>query len=132
MIDDEVRGYQRIGAFGICAHVAQRIAHGGQIDNARNAGEILQQHSSRTEVNLLRRRADLPGRHVFDIGRLHGRAVFGAQQVLEQDLDGVGNASDVRAAFFQRFQCVVLILAASDLERRSSTKAIRLCHLISL
>ena len=69
MIDHQIGRDQRIGALGIGAHVAQRVAHGGQIDHAGHAGEILQQHARRAEVDLLRRRADLPGRDVFDVGR---------------------------------------------------------------
>ncbi len=114
VIDHQVGGNERIGALGIGAHCAQRIAHGRQIDHARNAGEILQQHAGRAEVDFLRWRADFPFRDVLDIGRLDGRAVFGAQQIFEQNLDGIGNAGDVRAALFQGFERVVAVLAASD------------------
>ncbi len=76
MIDHQIGGDQRIGALGIGAHVAQRIAHGGQIHHAGNAGEILQQHARRAEVDLLGLRADFPLGDVLDIGRLHGRARF--------------------------------------------------------
>ncbi len=132
VIDHQIGGDERIRALGIGAHRAQRIAHGRQIHHAGNAGEILQQHAGRAEVDLLRWRADFPFRHVLDVGRLHGRAVFGAQQVFEQNLDGIGDARDVRAALFQGLERVVAVLAAPDRQCGSSTKAIRLWHLLSL
>ena len=32
---------------GIAAEVAHRVAHGGEVDHGRNAGEVLQQHARR-------------------------------------------------------------------------------------
>ena len=104
MIDHQIGGDERIGAFGIGAHCAERIPHGRQIDNAGNAGEILQQHAGRAEVDFFRLGADFPFRDVLDIGCLDGGAVFSAQQVFDQNLDGIGNAGDVRAALFQGFE----------------------------
>jgi hypothetical protein len=56
-------------------------------------------------------------------------AVFGAQQVLEQDLDGLRKAGDIQAALLQR---VVAVLAAAGGESGSGSKTIRLWHLFSL
>ena len=54
VIYDQVGGDQRIGEFRIGAQFFQRIAHGSQIDHARYAGEILQQHARRHKGDFLR------------------------------------------------------------------------------
>ena len=54
MVDDEVDGHQRIDLGGIAVQVAHGIAHGGQVDDRRHAGEILHQHARRPV-------GDLPG-----------------------------------------------------------------------
>ena len=46
MVDHQFGGQQRIDFFGIAAEVAHRVAHGGEIDHGRDAGEILQQNAS--------------------------------------------------------------------------------------
>ncbi len=53
VIDDDLHRLQRVYLFRIVAHRDHRVAHGGQVDDARNAGKILQQHAGRTEGDLL-------------------------------------------------------------------------------
>ena len=55
-----------------------------------------------------------------------------AQQIFEQDLDGIRDAGEVGAALLQRFEREVPVLTASDGQGRSSTKAIGLWHLVLL
>src|SRR5690606_39115320 len=70
--------------------VLHRLTHGGQVDHARHAGEVLHDHAGRRELDLggglgvlvpLRQRVDVVGRGV--------QAVLGAQQVLQQHLEAV-------------------------------------------
>ena len=53
VIDDELDRLQRVDFLRIAAHLGHRVAHRGQIDDARHAGEILQQHAGRPEGDLL-------------------------------------------------------------------------------
>ena len=39
-------GCERIDLGRIAAHLLHGVAHGGQIDDGRHAGEILQQHAA--------------------------------------------------------------------------------------
>ncbi len=44
VIDDEIDRHQRVDLFGVAAERLHGVAHGGEIDDRRNAGEILHQH----------------------------------------------------------------------------------------
>ena len=52
VIDDEVDGYERIDFLRIAAEAAHGIAHRGEIDDRRNAGEVLHQHPGRSILDL--------------------------------------------------------------------------------
>ena len=90
VVDDQLGGRQRVDLLRVAAEVGHRLAHGGQVDDARDAGEVLHQHPRRRELDLgvrLGRRVPVGQRpHVVggDVG-----AVLGAQQVLEQHLQRV-------------------------------------------
>ena len=49
VIDDQFDRLQRIDLFRVAAHRRHRVAHRREIDDARNAGKILQQHARRTK-----------------------------------------------------------------------------------
>ena len=53
MIDDELHGLERVYAVGISAKRHDRVSHGGKVDDARNAGEVLQQDPRRHERDFL-------------------------------------------------------------------------------
>ena len=52
MVDDEVDRHQRIDLFRIAAERPHGIAHRGEIDHRRHAGEILHQDARRPEGDL--------------------------------------------------------------------------------
>ena len=52
MIDDELSGNQWIDFFGVAAESFQRVAHGGEVDDRRNSGKILQQDARGHERNF--------------------------------------------------------------------------------
>ena len=53
MVDDEIDRRQRIDLLRIAAERRHGVAHGGEIDHRRHAGEILHQDARRTEGDLL-------------------------------------------------------------------------------
>ena len=53
VVDDEVHGHQRIDLRRIAAELGHAVAHCSEIDDGRHAGEILHQHASRPEADLL-------------------------------------------------------------------------------
>ncbi len=53
VVDDQVGGHERIGAAGVGAHGGKGVAHGGEIDHAGHAGEVLQQDAGGHEADFL-------------------------------------------------------------------------------
>src|ERR1700688_2571407 len=77
MIDDEIDGHLRIDFLGVAAERFHGVAHGGQIDHRRYAGEILHQHARRAERELMLRRLGLePFGKRFDVVLGHRAPVF--------------------------------------------------------
>ena len=82
VVDYQVHRDQRIDPRSITAQFGDGIAHCGQIDHARHAGEILQQHAGWAVLDFFRRfgRVLLPVDHGLDVvGRDGEAAVFKAQ-----------------------------------------------------
>jgi hypothetical protein len=50
VVDDEIDRHQRVDLLGIAAELLHRVAHRGEIDHRRHAGEILHQHARRAEA----------------------------------------------------------------------------------
>ena len=53
MVDDEIDRHQRIDLVRIAAERHHRVAHRGEIDHRRHAGEILHQHARRAKGDLV-------------------------------------------------------------------------------
>ena len=49
MVNDQIDLGQRVDLIGIAAQLCHGRPHGGQIDDRRNAGEVLHQHACRAE-----------------------------------------------------------------------------------
>ena len=87
VVDHQLGGRERVHALGVAAETHDRIAHGREIDDARHAGEILQDDARRREGDLVRRRRlRIPVEQRLDVGARDVDAVFEAQQILEEDL----------------------------------------------
>ena len=72
----------------VAAERLHRVAHGGEVDDGRHAGEVLHQHARRAEGDLVLGLALVvePGGDRLDVVLGDGAAVLVAQQVLEQHL----------------------------------------------
>ena len=87
MVDDEIDRHQRIDLLGIAAERLHGVAHGGEIDHRRDAGEVLHQHARRPERDLAIRGLGLePLRERLQVLLGDAAAVFVAQQILQQHL----------------------------------------------
>ena len=100
----------------IAAERDDAVAHRRQIDHARHAGEVLQQHARRHEGDLLLPpTVEAPRRQRADVVGLDERAVLAAQQVLEQNLQRERQARDVgETGLLERRQAVVVDGLAAD------------------
>ena len=111
VVDHELDRNQRVDLLRLAAQVGHGVAHRGEVDDGRDAGEVLEQDAGRRERDLAVRLVcrDPPG-HGFDI-----RAVAGPKHVLEQDAQRVGEACHI-PLLLQRVEPVDLELAIADRE----------------
>ena len=114
VVDDEVHGHLRVDFRGVAAELANSIAHGGQIDHAGHAGEILQQHARRPVLDFLAGRGVLlpVGDRLRIVGRDCEAAVFEAQHVLEQDLQAEGQLRHVADLFRRLGEGIIGVVLA--------------------
>ena len=98
VVDDHVRGHQRVDARRVAAHLGHRVAHRGKVDHAGDAGEVLQDHAARHERHLDRLAGiRCPGDQGLDVVFGDEAAPEVAEHVLQQDLDGDGMPRQVGA-----------------------------------
>ena len=77
MIDHELHRLERIDAAGIAAEPDDPVTHRGEIDDGRNAREVLQQDARGRERDFaLRRTLHVPGGERLDVRGLHEAAVL--------------------------------------------------------
>ena len=114
VVDDHLGGGQRVDLVGVAAEVGDGLTHGGEVDDAGHAGEVLHDHAGRGELDLdARVGRRIPVGDGVDVVRGDVGAVLGAQQVLGEDLQAVGEflgAGD-------RVEAEDLVAVVSDLER---------------
>ena len=55
VVDDHLGGSERVDPRGVAAELAHGLTHRGQVDHARDAGEVLHDHARRGELDLLAR-----------------------------------------------------------------------------
>jgi hypothetical protein len=96
MVDDEVHGVQRVDLVGVAAERHDPVAHRGEVDDRRHAGEVLHQHAGGAVGDLARVLAALRGPvgEGADVVHADGLAVLEAQHVLEHDLERRGQARE--------------------------------------
>ncbi len=88
MIDHQINRHQRVDLLRIAAKLFHGVAHRGQIDHRRHAGEILHQDARRPKRDFALGRPGLePLRDGQDVVLGDRAAVLVAQQVFQQDLE---------------------------------------------
>ena len=116
VVDHELDRDERVDLRRVAAEVGHRVAHRGEVDDAGDAREVLQDDARGRERDLLRRLgAVVPGGERLDVGGADADPVLVAEQVLEQDLQGERQAGDVELRL-QRVEPVDLERAVADLE----------------
>ena len=130
VVDDEIDRHQRVDLLGIAAELLHRVAHRGEIDHGRHAGEILHQHARRAEGDLMLQLALLqPFDDRDDVVLLDRAAVLVAQQVLEQHLHRIGQLrNSLQTILLGRGQAVIDIGLGADLEGLFAFEAVERGH----
>jgi hypothetical protein len=97
MIDDQIHRHERIDFLRIAPEAFHRIPHRSEINDCRNAGEILHQHARRPESDFLFGRTLVldPLRRVLDVDPICAAAVFVAQHVFDDDFQGERQPGDI-------------------------------------
>ena len=130
VIDDELDRLQRIDLARIAAEPDDAVAHRGEIDDRRNAGEVLQQHARRREGDLLLHlRGHVPAGQRLNVLGIDEPRVLAAQQVLEQDLQRERQARERRkAGLFERRKAEHVEGLPAGAQRRSCAERIVGAH----
>ena len=127
VVDDEVDRDQRVDLAGIAAELGNRIAHRGEIDHARHAGEILQQHARGAVLDLAGRfdRVVLPVDQRFHVMRRNGEAaVFEPQQVFQQHFHRKRQPRNVAILRRSLGQRIIRIVLATDGKRAAGAERV--------
>ena len=105
------------------------LAHGREVDDAGHPGEVLHDHAGRRELDLVAGLGvRVPGCEPADVVGGDVGAVLGPQQVLEQDLEAVGQRLDVDPLAGHRVEAEDLVGLAVHVQRALGTKAVLTRH----
>ena len=133
VVDHQIDRHQRIDLFRIAAQLVHGVAHGGQIDDSRNAGEILHQHAGRTEGDFLFLLAlvDHPLGASLDIRLGNRTAVLMAQQVFQQNLHGERQLGNIlQTILFRLGERKIVIFPGSDRKGLAAFETVERGHLL--
>ena len=87
VVYDEFSGREWVDLGRVATELGDGLAHGREVDDAGDAGEVLHDDAGGGELDLgVRLRGRNPAADRPDVGRGDIGAVLGAQQILEQDL----------------------------------------------
>jgi len=111
VVDHELDRDQRVDAARVAALLVHRVAHRGEVDDAGDAREVLEEHPGGRERDLARR---LLGRDPAG-DRLDLRLGAVAQDVLQQDPQRVGQPRDIPARL-ERVEPVDRVAQVADSE----------------
>ena len=113
VVDDEFSGSQRVDVVRVTAEFLNGFAHGGEVDDAGNTGEVLHDDTSRRELDFNARFGlGVPRGECLDVVLGDVGTVFGAEQVLQQDLE----AERKLVRTIDRAEAVDLVGLVSDLK----------------
>ena len=127
MVDDEVDRHQRVDLLRVAAERGHGVAHRGEVDHRRHAGEVLHQHAGRAVGDLDAGLALVgqPAGDGLDVVLGDRAAVLVAQQVLEQHLHRIGQLGDAGQAVLLGLDEVVIdVFRAAHLEGAAAIEAV--------
>lgn len=115
MVDDEVDGAGRVDSVGVSAESLEGVTHTGEVDDAGNSGEVLEEHSGGLEGNVdVLAHGLFPIENLLDISALDVELVAVSDGALEKDSDTEGESLD--SGVVESLDGVVLVGLVTDLE----------------
>jgi hypothetical protein len=125
VVDHEFGGSQGVHAGGVATHVLDGLTHGGQVDDTRNTGEVLHDHTGRGELDLdAGLSVGVPVGQGLDVLCGDVGAVLGAEQVLQQHLEAVRQL----VCAFDSVQTENFVFGPLDVQYALGTKAVHVGH----
>ena len=113
VVDHQVGRGQRVDLLRVAAQIADGLPHGGEVDDAGNAGEVLHDDACGRVLDFdARLGLGIPLGDRLDVVLGDVAAVFVAQQVLGEDFQAVGKLLGSR----YRVQPVDLVTVPADLQ----------------
>ena len=96
VVDDQLGGLEGVDPLGVAAEGAHGVAHGGQIDDGGDAGEVLHEDAGGHEGDLAGGFGlGVPVGEELDVVGGDGAAVFVAEEIFEEDAKGEGQAREI-------------------------------------
>src|SRR5579859_7160979 len=126
MVDDEFNGEERTNALRIATDFVDRFAHGGEIHDCRNAGEILEQNARGHEGNFFFFCARRPGGERFNVIGMNKSAVFTTEEIFEKDSQRKRKLCQVGdALLFEEFEALYIEGLRADVQFVARPKRVR-------
>ncbi len=117
VVDDEFGGEERVDALGVATHFFHRFAHGGEIDDRGNAGEILQQDARGHEGDFFLRAVGRPRTESLDVFGMDEAIVFKTEEVLEKHTQRKGKGRELGdSLLFEIFKAMNFEGLSADVE----------------
>ena len=109
VVDDQINRHQRFNQLGISSQLCDRVAHGGQIDEKWDAGEVLEDDACNDEGNfLLCRMLGIPIGESADVILADPLAVKVTQDGFQDNADADGQFRDgTDARLLQSWQGII-------------------------
>ena len=126
VIDHQLGGKKRIDALGIPAHVSDRFAHGGEINDGGNAGKILEQNARGHKSDFFLRSAGLPGGEGANVIGADEMIVLIAEEIFEENAQRkrkLRRATEV--LLLESFQAMNFKGLGTDIQLVTSAESIR-------
>ncbi|MDR6166088.1 hypothetical protein QE367_000292 [Microbacterium paludicola] len=128
VVDDHLGGRERVDAVRVTAERGHRLAHGGEVDDAGHAREVLHHDAGGRELDLgVGLRRCVPRAQRTDLLLRHVRAVLGAQEVLEQHLEAEGKT----VVTLDRGDPEDLVVGTADRQGALGSEAVNSGHVCS-
>ena len=91
VVDDHFRWCKRVDLLRISPEGGNCLTHGRKVNDARNTGEVLHNHSGRGKLNLgVRLGGWIPVHQSVHVVASNVRAILSAKHVLQENLEAVG------------------------------------------
>ena len=117
VVDDHLGRCEGVDPARVPAEVGHGLAHRGEVDDARHAGEVLHDHAGGRELDLLAGVGrGVPAGEGLDVGLGDVGPVLGAQQRLEEDLQAERQGGDVEAVARHLVEAVDLVGVVTHLQ----------------